>query len=248
AAALVGLERHARLGIASEESARRVTKAALAVIADTEPEEEVSTDVHHWMKCMAARVLSRQFADGPTVEVQTALTGLIADDKMNLEDRCCVASLLDNMKFEAATDIDGAAAVVALGQLTQDVVEEEAKESEDFEKEALRHSPSTRGGGRYDASLEGPKYPRSRLLNRLISINSGADSLSKGLQEGDKQNLQALTDALDPVITIVADKNSLDLDITPSVQTMKRTIDSLVNSWKPPAAEAAEEAEAGFAG
>ena len=42
-AALVGLERHARFGISAEYT-DRVTKAALAVIANTEPEEEISEE------------------------------------------------------------------------------------------------------------------------------------------------------------------------------------------------------------
>ena len=52
--ALVGLERHARFGIAPQHAAR-VTKAALDVIAQDNPPEEVAKDVHLWMKTRAGQ-------------------------------------------------------------------------------------------------------------------------------------------------------------------------------------------------
>jgi hypothetical protein len=242
AAALVGLERHARFGISAEYT-DRVTKASLAAIADTEPEEEVSKSVHHWMKCMAARVLVRQYAEGPTVEVQASLTGLISDDKMGLEDRCCAAELLEKINYQAAAGIDGTAAMLALGQLAQDVLEDEAKESEEFEKEALEKGPtSNRGGfGRLHSEDDGPKYPRRRLLNRLTCITRGSKSLANGLADEAKQNLHKLVDSLKPTISVVADKDSGNLDIAGAVKDLKTEINALVNSWKPAEAEAAEE-------
>ena len=242
AAALVGLERHARFGISGEVSGR-VTKAALAVIAEANPEEEVSKSVHHWMKCMAARVLARQYAEGPTVEVHSALTGLIADDKMGLEDRCCAAELLDKIKYQAAAGINGTEAVLALGLLAQDVLEEEAKESKEFEEEALEHGDgSRRGRGRSRIDIDAPQYPRRRLLNRLSCISRGSNSLADGLADEAKQNLQKLVEELKPTILVAADEDSGNLDITGAVKQLKTTIDNLVDSWKP--AEAAEDADA----
>jgi len=238
AAALVGLERHARFGISAEYT-DRVTKASLAAIADTEPEEEVSKSVHHWMKCMAARVLVRQYAEGPTVEVQTSLTGLISDDKMGLEDRCCAAELLEKINYAKAGGINGTAAVLALGQLAQDVLKEEAKESAEFEQEALTQGPiNNRSLRRNNLDRGASEYPRCRLLNRLKCIAQGSNSLVDGLSDEAKQNLQKLVDSLKPTISVVADKDSGNLHITEAVQELKTEIDALVKSWKPPKAKA----------
>ena len=234
-AALLGLERHARFGIAAEHS-ERVTKAALAVIANTERDEEVSKQVHHWMKGMAARVLSRQFQDGPTPEVQQAITQLIADDKMNLADRCLAAEQLKEMKFTAGSGLDTLATVVALGQLAKEVAKVEYKESQEFEKEALKGGAFTRrrggGGGLGGRNLDVPKYPRRRLLSRLFCIYSGAKSLAKGLEEDEKQRLEDLRATIIAVLQVVGDEDSVDLDVTDSVKKFKRSVDSLVSGWE----------------
>ncbi|MCH2113389.1 MAG: hypothetical protein MK171_00530 [Pirellulales bacterium] len=245
AAAWVGLERHARFGIQADYR-ERVTQAALALVADTEPQEELSRPVHNWMKCMAARVLAQQSADGPTAEVHSALTELIADNQMDLEDRCCAAELLQKIDYKTGGNWDGAATVLALGQLAQDVLEEEAEESVEFEKKRLERAPAFRSPRRRSTPrrggtrIDGPEYPRSRLVDRLTSITAGANSLAKGLLEASEQNLQLLTAALEQTITLVVDKDSGDLLVTQSVKELKSTVDTLVNGWKPPAAEAAE--------
>jgi len=249
AAAWIGLERHARFGMQAEYM-DRATQAALAVIGVAEPQEEVSSDVHHWMKCMAARMLAAQSATGPTAEIQQALAGLIADNEMGLEDRCCAAELLKKIDYKGAADLDGSATVLALGQLAQDVLEEEAKESDEFEKEAIKRAPSIRprGFGRRSDGPDTPQYPRRRLLNRLTCITQGADSLVDGLAEKAKQELQTLSETLKPMITVVVDKDSGDLTVTGSVKKLKIEIDRLVDSWKPPAAEVDEDTESGATG
>ena len=234
AAALVGLERHARFGISAEHG-ERVTKAALAVIESTERDEEVSKKVHHWMKGLAARVLSRQFRDGPTPEVQQAITQLIADDKMNLEDRCLAAEQLKEMEFTAGSGIDNSATVLALGKLAKEVAAVEYKESQEFEKEALEgggFSTRRRGGGFGGRDLDVPKYPRRRILSRLFCIYEGAKSLAKGLEEGEKQQLQDLRATIAAVLKVIGDEDSVDLDVTDSVKKFKRSVDSLVSGWE----------------
>ncbi len=252
-ASLVGLQRHARFGI-TENNAPRVTKACLEIITSKEPREEITRSVHHWMKCMAARVLAHQHGKALPTDIQSALTGLIADNQMGLEDRCCAAEILDHISYAKAAALDGTDAVLTLGKLAQDVLEEEAKESEEFEQDAIKRGPGTnRGfGGRNNFELATPQYPRRRLLNRLTCITRGSNSLVHGLSDESKQNMQKLVDTLTPTMTQVANKKTGSLEVTGAVIELKSTVDTLVNSWKQPSTEATDEApedgEIDFAG
>jgi len=233
--AMVGLERHARFGIASQ-YADRLTKATLATIAREEPPADLDAEVHHWMRCQAARVLSRQFAQGPNAPVQAALTSMIADPHMSLEDRCSVAEMMKRIKYNSAAGIDGTAAVGALGNLTKAVASDEAEKASSFQKEILR----SRSG------VDDLTYERRRLAARLHSIYEGGISLSKGLPDAERQKLQNLLSTLEPVMEIAEGKDSDDLDITPKVIEMESQVRSVIESWKPAEKAPAEEAEADF--
>jgi hypothetical protein len=240
--ALEGLERHVRFGLDAQYS-ERVTKAALAVLAQEPAVLEVGTDVNDWIKCQAARVLTRQFKEGPNAEVHTALTRLIADDKMSLEDRCCIVGLLQRMKYSAAADTDVKSTLVPLGNLTKAVVTAGADKALEFEN--IFAPGGRRPSQSYGRSFgnrrgeEGPKLERRQLLARLTLIRKGAKSLSEGLSDDEQQKIQALTDLLTPVMAISADKNALDLNVAGDVIKLKDTIDNMIASWQPAAAPAA---------
>ena len=250
--ALEGLERHVRFGIDAQDG-ERVTKAALAVLAQEPSVLDVDLGVNNWIKCQAARVLARQFKEGPSNEVQAALTKLIADGEMELEDRCCIVALLEKMKYTAGAGPDVAAAVVPLGRLTIEVVAEGAEKAREFEQ-LIVGGPGggrRRNFGRRGRGDEGPKLERRQLLARLKSIEKGAGSLSNGLSDEEKQKVQALTDLLAPVMKRSEDKKSLDLDVAGDVIKLEDTINNMVASWQPAAAptavEAAAAADADFA-
>ena len=236
--ALLGLERHARFGI-NPQYADRVTKAALAMIAQEEPPADLDPEVHYWMRCQAARVLSRQFAEGPNAQVQAAITSLIADPHMSIEDRCSATELMKRMKYDAAAGVDVTATVRAMGDLAKTVASDEAEKANDFQDEMLRG-----GGGRRLQGGEELTYQRRRLVARLHSIYEGGNSLSKGLPDAERQQLQSLLSTLEPVMEVADDKDSGDLDITPKVIEMAKQVRSVVESWKPadkaPAGEATE--------
>ena len=242
--ALEGLERHVRFGLESQ-YADRVTQAAMAVLAQKASALGVDADVHNWIKCQAARVLTRQFKDGPNAEVHAALTKLIADDKMSLEDRCCVVGLLAKVKYDAAAGADVASTLVPLGKLTLAVVDEGAEKAEEFVELRRGNAPlgrrvSSRRGE------EGPKFERRELLARMISIAKGAKSLSNGLPDGEKQKVQDLLGLLQPVVAVSRDKKALDLDVTSEVIKLNRAIKTVVADWQPAKAVAADAEDADF--
>jgi len=236
--ALLGLQRHARFGI-DPQYADRVTKAALAMASQEEPPADLDTGVHHWMRYQAARVLTRQFAEGPNAQVQAALTGLIADPHMSLEDRCSVTELMKRIKYNAAAGVDVTATVGAIGDLTKTVASDEAEKASDFQDEMIRG-----GGGRGRVGGEELMYQRRQLVARLHAIYEGGNSLSKGLPDAERQQLQSLLSTLEPVMEVADDKDSGDLDITPKVIEMENQVRSVVDSWKPAKEAPTEEAEA----
>ncbi|NOY28892.1 MAG: hypothetical protein GXP28_01590 [Planctomycetes bacterium] len=233
--ALVGLERHARFGI-DRQYADRLTQASLAMIAREEPPADLDPEVHHWMRCQAARVLSRQFAGGPNAQVQAALTGMIADPHMSLDDRCSVAELMKRITYDSAADGDLIATVGALGDLTKAVAGDEAEKADNFQQKMLRSR----------SDIDELIYERRQLVARLHAIYAGANSLSKGLPGAERQKLQTLLSMLDPVMEIAEDKDAGDLEITPKVIEMESQVRTVVESWKPAKETPAEEAEADF--
>ncbi|TWU30051.1 hypothetical protein [Bythopirellula polymerisocia] len=144
--ALIGLERHARYGIDPKQK-DRLTKAMLAILANREPPEDVEKDVHGWVLTLAAQVLANQYAQDPTQEVQDALTSLISDEEMGLDDRCKVAALLKRVDYSKAAGVDSAATVPALGQLSLDVVSSGAKKARKYQKELLGGGGFAQPGG-----------------------------------------------------------------------------------------------------
>ena len=239
--ALEGLERHIRFGLDAQ-YADRVTKVALAVLEQEPSALGVDADVNHWIQCQAARVLARQFAAGPDAAVHTALTKLIANEEMSLEDRCCVVGLLEKITYTAAGGADAAATVVPLGKLTKAVVAKGAEEAREFIDLELGANPGTirrRSFGNRRGN-EGPKLERRRLLARLTMIDKGAKSLSDGLVDEQKVKVQSLTELLSPVMEISKDRKSLDLDVAGDVIKLEDSIDNMIASWQP--AATAEEA------
>jgi hypothetical protein len=272
--ALLGLERHARYGI-NPQLNERITKAMLAVIASKTP-EDVETEVHDWVRSAAAQVLANQYAKGPTKEVQAALTGLIADAKTGLDDRCEVAGVLWKITYAPGADIDGNAATDALAQLTLDVVTNAANLARDYQKEALSrgnfdtmrsggygggggrgrrgggYGGEYGGGGGYGGEEEtGPQFERRELFARLYNIGTGGNSLKAGLADDAKGRIEAMIAEMKPAMQSMEDKNATEVDVSSRVIELEANLKTLIESWGKPVAAAetdsADEAT-GFAG
>ncbi len=271
--ALIGLERHTRYGI-DPQLKDRLTKSMLEVLKNRESPEDVDKEVHDWVLTLAATVLANQYAKEPSQEVQDALTSLIADDKLGLDDRCMVAALLNKLTYAQGGGVDAAATVPVLGQLSLDVVSEGAKLARKFQKEALGAGNLTApgglgggyggrgggfggeggygggyggeyGGGGFRGGTQedtGPKFERRLLMSRMMNIAYGGNSLSKGLPDAVKDQIESLIDEMRPVIKVIEDKGSVHLDITQAVIGLEERLKKLLASWQLPAADKPEEA------
>jgi len=233
--ALIGLERHARFGIAPQH-AQRVTKVALDLIAQENPPEEVTQDVHRWMKGRAASVLINQHREKLNAEIQATLDSLIANEDFELENRCFVAQLMKGIDYPQAGNIKYAAAVAALGSLSQDVMEAESELADDYQQEILggggfNQRRNIFGGGRGGRGDDQPKLERRQLLSRLKAIYAGGESLEEGAPDAAKSQIQALLDALEPARSAATDKNITELELAEAVIDAAENVDQVVQSW-----------------
>lgn len=268
--AVLGLERHARLGIDAT-LADRLIKAMIGVINSKAP-EDVDPAVHDWVRSTAALTLANQYAKAPNREAQAAIISLIADGKANLDDRCLAAAGLERITFATGADIDGKASTDAMGKLTLDVITDAAKLAEAYQEEALSDpniGMGGPGGGRsgYEGGYgrgggfggggfggggggveEGPKFEMRQLFNRLYNIAKGSGSLAKGLADDDKARLEALVIELRPVVEVMENKDAVEIDVTEEVLKLQATLTDLISSWgQPVAAAEADKPDAGFA-
>lgn len=275
--ALIGLERHTRYGI-DPQYADRLTQDMLKVIADREAPEDIDQDVHDWLRGTAARVLVNHYAKNPTPAIQAALTAMIADDKMGLDDRCLVVGSLSNVAYPKSGDVGGNAEVQAVGHLTLDVIAEGAELARDYQTEILGGGfamPTPRGRGRsYGGYREygggyggefggrggfrgggmgpgadtGPKFERRQLVDRLTRIVEGSKSLVAGMSDSHKDQLDALLNEIAPAMEVLEDKDSVEVTVTDAVIALEQRVQALVNGWQSPEPAAAEEDEAAAAG
>ena len=249
--ALIGLERHSRLGM-DPALTEQSKKTMLGVIADREAGEGVEQDVHDWVRTLASQVLANLSAQGPTKEIQDTFTKMIADKKMGLDDRCNVTAALGKMKYTPSAEIDGQGATMSLAGVTSDVVAEAAKVAEKYQKEALGGADFSRpggfggggygggrgefGGGGFGNQQEmGPKFDRRQLMARLMNITTGGKSLSAGLPDDFKSRLEELLTEIKPVRDTMEAKGSVDLDVTKEVIALEGRLKMLLEGWPKPA-------------
>lgn len=257
--ALIGLERHSRLGI-DPSLKERTTTAMLKVVASPTP-ADVESDVHDWVRRTAAQVLANQSAQGPTKEVQAALTALIADNKVGLDDRCGTAAVLKRITYPAGADIDGGATTDALAQLTLDVITEAAELARKYQDEALEgadlsagpgggrggygggYGGGEYGGGRggYGGGMSeeemGPQFERRQVFARLYDIAVGGKSLMAGLADEPKARLEALAKEFYPAMQTMEDKDATDVDVSKKVIELEAALKTLMQSWGKPVAD-----------
>lgn len=254
--ALIGLERQSRYGI--DPSLNQRMTAAMIKVAGSPTPEDVDNDVHDWVRRTAAQVLANQGKQGPTKEVQAALTALIADKKVDLDERCNAAAALKRITYPANADIDGNDAVDAMALLALDVVSEAAKLARDYQKQALAGADfsSRAGGGRgygggeygggrgYGGGEEetGPRFERRQVYARLYNIGVGGTSLKAGLADEQQTRLEAIISELKPTMQTIEDKGNTDVPVTKKVIELETVLKQLVPAAKP-AAEAAAATE-----
>jgi hypothetical protein len=155
-AALVGLERHTRLGV-DPQLVDRITTAALAIASRKDPPADISAEINSWMRCQAANVLVNQYRTGITPQVHDALVNLIGSTELGLDDRCRVAKMLLATMYENAQGVDPDAMALAIGKLAKAVLADERKKAQEYQDEVAGDPSGLSGGfrGGYDGGRGG---------------------------------------------------------------------------------------------
>jgi len=245
--ALVGLERHSRFGI-DEQLVSRVSAAALEVVAQQEPPPEVQRKVHDWIRCNAAQVLANLSKEGPSEEVHTALTSMIADEAMNLDDRSTIAAQLRKIDYTQANDLEKTSTVQAIGGLTKSIVAEGAKLARKYQEEVLSRGPVGRGARSFRGGIgrreeDELRFERRLFLAQLGNVTTGAVSLAKGLPDEPREQLKGLVSTYDPVTKLAANQDATEIEVTDQVIALERKLTALLDTWQQPAEEEQPAAE-----
>lgn len=252
--ALVGLQRHARFGI-EQAMNDRVTLAAMKIIDQKEPATGVSKDVHAWVRCLAARVLVTQFEKSANQTVLDAVTSLIADLDMQLDDRCYAAALLGELELAGIANLEVQPTTVALASLAKSVMQSEAKLARKFRKKELGLDNNRGGGfgggrggygppgggyggefgGGYGGSSRGKKentYELRRLVDRINGLIDGMEQLAKASPEA-KEKLGPLVDPLNTLAKNAVDEDASIVNIATSVISLSDEISKLAAAMQP---------------
>ena len=252
--ALVGIERHARLG-ADAKLAPRMTAAALAVAGDQQPPEDATVAVHDWMRGQAVRVLVQLHAKGATAPVLNAIAALLADEKISLDQRCRMAETLTTAMFAATKGVDLEPLIAAYGKLAKDVLADEKKTANKY-LDDLVNDPNAAsamgpggggfggggfggrggefGGGGMGMPMEevGPRYEKRRMLQRVMALAAAADALKAGDASAEtKQRLDQVRAGLMPVADLAVKKNTTVSQLVEEVVKMAEAVTAQVEGW-----------------
>jgi hypothetical protein len=236
-AALVGLERHTRIGV-NPQLAETITAAVMPVATRKEPPADIPADVNAWMRRMAAQVLANQFAAGFTAPVHEAFVTLIGSDELNLDDRSAVANMLLPGMYANVQGVDAGQAADALGRLAKAILNEESTKAEEYQ-EALLNDPTMAGGfgGGFDGGRGGFGGGRGGYGGGRGGFDGGRGGFDGGMGMGAPQGPQGphfeKRRTLDRIAGLVAGLNAISGAGSGDVQ--KRVTDLLT-----PIREAAE--------
>jgi len=267
--ALVGLERHTKLG-ADPALAEKITNAALAVAASQDPPEGVSDAVHSWTKALAGRILANQSTQGLAPPTHQALVALVKDEDMILDDRCQVADAITSPMYKQAQGVNIDEMVLALGLLTRDILADEIKKAEGYlRKSGIGDSAANMGafaapmpgagfggamggmGGEFGMSGGGfggglaalddttPRYEKRRMLSRILAIRSAADALAAAGSPELKTRLEAITKPIRIVADDAVKPKATDAGVVEAVLDLADELNRVVATWGAAPADAA---------
>ncbi|WP_231954062.1 hypothetical protein [Pirellulimonas nuda] len=241
AGALVGLERHSRAFAGLDRDGKRQTFAALlAVLKQEDFPPEVNREVRGWLRMRAAEGLANiGVAGGGALE---AMTAMIANDDLHLDNRSRIAALLGQESFklpEGAASLAAAEAVVALASDVAKYERDEANEFEDLQAGVVRSGGPVISSSRFEVDpLEGfLTYNRGALIAQLMHLKDSLTALAP-VAGPRSEALTQMAAATDKLINVAKDpRGTQDLDVTLEIDRWAAEIRQLA---KPAGAEPEE--------
>ncbi len=185
--ALVGLVRHAKIGIPGSDARQDVADAMLTILKSERP-AGTSAVGHAWMRSQAARGLAAFGKTGSNHAVALALGEVVADSKVPLRTRCISAWTLGQLEFRGAS-LNVSPLASGLGQLAFDACAAELK-AEELSRRRLKYrlrvaligltgADETAAGGVSAAATEAPhKALVQRVAKSLQALLAHLDDES----------------------------------------------------------------------
>ena len=123
AGALVGLRRHAELGIPNEQRLA-MTGPLLTLVQQGQPPANRDAEVHAWMRGRACEILGFLAQPGGGNEVPQALVAVLSDPKAALGVRCAAAQALGQIRYDGDFALDAKAMITSIGELAMSICDE----------------------------------------------------------------------------------------------------------------------------
>jgi hypothetical protein len=203
-AALVGLLRHARLGVADDAQRKQLQGVLFALLNETKAPADVDDDAHLYLRRRAAQGLGwlglPGTSDGGT-EVYDALLAIVNDDKQSMQFRADAARAIGGLRLQGANGVDLAALVQSLGALALESLEGGGDEV--LGKAKLDEVPAEKGRPlqfclkSVKLTLRGPDFENQTGLTQvdagektnklIVDLAKGLEDLSTEQKDADKR-------------------------------------------------------------
>ena len=172
-AALIGLQRHAKLLTVAGNVDSAIVRAMVDIIRMKQPEAGSSLDALHWKQrlCVETLGLIGQAGAAPILEP------VVLDDTLPLSLRCAAARSLGQLDFRDANNVNAAALLKGLGQVALSSCRDEMQRIKAY-GEQRADEPSTAGTGsflgRENPNAEPEEDPVIRLSRRNLKYHLAA--------------------------------------------------------------------------
>lgn len=229
AGALVGLADHARSidKLPADNQDKTILALMMATKADGSPQ---NTDklTRNWFRSRAARALATAAMKVNKPEIAVELTKLVGDSSLTLDARVEIAASFQGLTLPA----DGSAAKAML-RLASEIGKNEATQAIKFEELQIGIQRSSSATDlikskryRFDQLSSRVIYLRAGLVNRLEDLKTGLQAASASA--GDSATaVQQATAAVNKVISIASNQDSIDLDVSAEIRRMAATLQSV---------------------
>lgn len=211
AAAMVGIQRHAALGI-SDNNVRRALAGAMLKIVAAEPPTGPSAMGKQWIVGQALDTLGFLGSPGEGNAVFKAMIKIVADPRFSDRTRAIAADDLGRLNYAGATGVDAAAEAAKVARFLLDAVNEQTRVNT-------------------EASQPVSHRRIKQLLNASLSALAGSGNGSKGIMSlASQAEKKVLLDELHQTVKAQSDqlnaRNSQDKDIVPIIEELTRGLDA----------------------
>jgi hypothetical protein len=203
AAAMVGILRHAEVGIADENARRSLTAAMLRVTAEDPPAGPAAPG-REWILGQAVETLGLLKSVGEDAAVYKALLKTVDDGKLRLCTRCIAAASLGKLNYADAAGIDPSQAAGTLAQLASDACVDELRRTTDAGSETLRR----------------------RTKQRLDAVLAALKPIAALAHEPQQPALAALQKDLKDLSDLLDDKAHKDDNMKPRIEDLRKKLEA----------------------